>query len=75
MEIRCIKGMYRLELVSGEKNSGIKGLIPADLIPDRMYLKHSLQETKIELTEACQKKNSLARLSFSLCFHEEATGT
>ena len=27
MEIRCIKGMYRLKLVSGGKNSGIKGLL------------------------------------------------
>ena len=25
-EIRCVKGMYRLKLVSGEKNSGIKEL-------------------------------------------------
>ena len=27
MEIRCIKGMYRLKLVSCENNSGFKGLI------------------------------------------------
>ena len=27
MEIRCAKGMYRLKLVSGERNLGIKGLI------------------------------------------------
>ena len=26
MEIRCVKGMYRLKLVSCENNSGIKGL-------------------------------------------------
>ena len=26
MEIRCIKGMYRLKLVSCENNSGFKGL-------------------------------------------------
>ena len=26
MEIWCAKGMYRLKLVSGERNSGIKGL-------------------------------------------------
>ena len=25
MEIRCIKGMYRLKLVSSENNSGFKG--------------------------------------------------
>ena len=24
MEIRCVKGIYRLNLVSGEKNSGSK---------------------------------------------------
>ena len=27
MEIRCIKGMFRLKLVSSNKNSEIKGLI------------------------------------------------
>ena len=26
MEIRCVKGMYMLKLVSSEKNSGFKGL-------------------------------------------------
>ena len=26
MEIRCVKGMYRLKLVSCENNSGFKGL-------------------------------------------------
>ena len=26
MEIWCVKGMYRLKLVSSEKNSGFKGL-------------------------------------------------
>ena len=26
MEIRCVKGMYRLKLVSSENNSGFKGL-------------------------------------------------
>ena len=28
MEIRCVKGMYRLKLVSCENNSGFKGLRP-----------------------------------------------
>ena len=27
MEIRCVKGMYRLKLVSSENNSVFKGLI------------------------------------------------
>ena len=27
MEMRCVKGMYRLKLVSRENNSGFKGLI------------------------------------------------
>ena len=27
MEIRCVKGMYRLKLISSENNSGFKGLI------------------------------------------------
>ena len=27
MEIRCVKGMYRLKLVSSENNSGFRGLI------------------------------------------------
>ena len=27
MEIRCVKGMYRVKLVSCENNSGIKGPI------------------------------------------------
>ena len=27
MEIRCIKGMYRLKLISSENDSGFKGLI------------------------------------------------
>ena len=27
LEIRCVKGMYRLKLVSCENNSGFKGLI------------------------------------------------
>ena len=26
IEIRCVKGMYRLKLVSSENNSGFKGL-------------------------------------------------
>ena len=26
MEIRCVKGMYRLKLVSSENNSGCEGL-------------------------------------------------
>ena len=26
MKIRCIEGMYRLKLVSGEKKSGFKGI-------------------------------------------------
>ena len=26
MEIRCVKGMYRLKLVSCDNNSGFKGL-------------------------------------------------
>ena len=26
MEIRCVKGMYRLKLLSSENNSGIQGL-------------------------------------------------
>ena len=26
MEMRCAKGMYRLKLVSSEKNAGFKGL-------------------------------------------------
>ena len=26
MEIRCVEGMYRLKLVSSEKNSGFKGV-------------------------------------------------
>ena len=26
MEIRCVKGMYRLKLISSENNSGFKGL-------------------------------------------------
>ena len=26
MEIQCVKGMYRLKLVSSENNSGFKGL-------------------------------------------------
>ena len=28
MEIQCVKGMYRLKLVSCENNSGFKGLTP-----------------------------------------------
>ena len=27
MEIRCVKGMYRLKLISSENKSGFKGLI------------------------------------------------
>ena len=30
MEIQCVKGMYRLKLVSSEKNSGFKGLKSTD---------------------------------------------
>ena len=27
VEIRCVKGMYRLKLISGEKYAGFKGLM------------------------------------------------
>ena len=27
MEIQCVKGMYRLKLISSENNSGFKGII------------------------------------------------
>ena len=30
MEIRCVKGMHRLKLISSENNSGFKGLTGAD---------------------------------------------
>ena len=34
MEIRCVKGMHRLKLVSCEDNSGFKGLIKEKQLSD-----------------------------------------
>ena len=38
MEIRCVKGMFRLKLISSEKNSVFKGLIGHILSYQYMYM-------------------------------------
>ena len=48
MEIRFVKGMYRLKLVSSENNSGFKGLILPSVLAwsmcsvGRMFFDHTI---------------------------------
>ena len=42
MEIRCVKGMYRLKLVSSENNSVVKGLLANRLKQPKIFLQSVL---------------------------------